>query len=64
VWAPYLCEYEGRFYIYSPPITACAWSIAEHPLGPWSEPIDLGINAIDPAHIAENGRRSSTPTAA
>jgi xylan 1,4-beta-xylosidase len=30
---------------------------AEHPTGPWSDPIDLGINAIDPAHIAENGRR-------
>ena len=27
------------------------------PPGPWSEPIDLGIHAIDPAHIAENGRR-------
>ena len=30
---------------------------ADHPTGPWSEPIDLGIQAIDPAHIAENGRR-------
>jgi beta-xylosidase len=30
---------------------------ADHPAGPWSEPVDLGINAIDPAHIAENGRR-------
>jgi beta-xylosidase len=30
---------------------------APHPEGPWSEPIDLGIHAIDPAHIAENGRR-------
>ena len=30
---------------------------ADHPTGPWSEPVDLGINAIDPAHIGENGRR-------
>ncbi len=30
---------------------------AGHPLGPWSEPIDLGIVSIDPAHIAEKERR-------
>jgi len=30
---------------------------ADHPEGPWSEPVDLGINAIDPAHIAEGRRR-------
>ena len=57
VWAPYLCEYEGRFYIYFPADNRLRVVHAEHPLGPWSEPIDLGINAIDPAHIAENGRR-------
>jgi len=30
---------------------------AAHPTGPWSEPIDLGLSAIDPAHIAEGSRR-------
>jgi len=57
VWAPYLCEYEGRFYIYFPAITACAWSMPSIRSAPGAEPIDLGINAIDPAHIA----RERTP---
>ena len=57
VWAPYLCEYEGRFYIYFPADGSLRVVHADDPKGPWSEPIDLGIKAIDPAHIAENGRR-------
>ena len=57
VWAPYLCEYERRFYIYFPANNKLSVVYADHPEGPWSEPIDLGISAIDPAHIAENGRR-------
>jgi beta-xylosidase len=57
VWAPYLCEYQDHFYIYFPAGGRLRVVHADHPTGPWSEPIDLGINAIDPAHIAENGRR-------
>ena len=57
VWAPYLCEYEKRFYIYFPADNRLRVVHADHPTGPWSDPVDLGINAIDPAHIAENGRR-------
>ncbi len=57
VWAPYLCEYQGHFYIYFPAAGRIQVVHADHPTGPWSEPIDLGIRAIDPAHIAENGRR-------
>ena len=57
VWAPYLCEYQGHFYIYFPAAGKLCVVHAAHPTGPWSEPIDLGIHAIDPAHIAENGRR-------
>lgn len=57
VWAPYLCEYEKRYYIYFPS-NQRLWVVhADRVTGPWSEPIDLGINAIDPAHVAENGRR-------
>lgn len=57
IWAPYLCEYEKRFYIYFPS-NQHLWVVhADQVTGPWSEPIDLGINAIDPAHVAENGRR-------
>ena len=57
VWAPYLCEYGGQFYIYFPAGGHILVVHAPHPIGPWSEPIDLKISAIDPAHIAENGRR-------
>ena len=57
VWAPYLCEYNGHFYIYFPSDSRIFVVHADHPTGPWSEPIALGIDAIDPAHIAENGRR-------
>jgi len=57
VWAPYLCEYNDRFYLYYPSNGDLHVIHAPHPTGPWSEPIDLGIRAIDPAHIAENGRR-------
>src|SRR5665213_4158093 len=57
VWAPYLCEYQKHFYLYFPAAGHLQVVHADHPTGPWSEPIDLGISAIDPAHIAENGRR-------
>jgi beta-xylosidase len=57
VWAPYLCEYQNHFYIYFPAGGRLRVVHADHPTGPWSEPIDLGIEAIDPAHIAENGHR-------
>jgi len=57
IWAPYLCEYDGHFYIYFPSDNHLFVVHADHPTGPWSEPVALGIAAIDPAHIAENGRR-------
>jgi xylan 1,4-beta-xylosidase len=57
VWAPYLCEYQGHFYIYFPAAGRIYVTHAASLIGPWSDPIDLGIRAIDPAHIAENGRR-------
>ena len=57
VYAPYLCQYEKTFYIYFPADGRLRVVHADHPTGPWSEPIDLGISAIDPAHIAEDGRR-------
>jgi xylan 1,4-beta-xylosidase len=58
VWAPFLCEYEGLFYIYYP----CSGEIfvihANNPLGPWSKPISLGLHGIDPTHGATpEGRR-------
>lgn len=57
IWAPYLCEYDKHFYIYFPAGGQLKVIHAAKPEGPWSEPIDLGIKAIDPAHIAEGGKR-------
>jgi beta-xylosidase len=57
VYAPYLCEYQGHFYIYFPADQKLYVVHADHPTGPWSEPVSLGIDAIDPGHIAEDGRR-------
>jgi xylan 1,4-beta-xylosidase len=57
IFAPYLCEYQGRFYIYFPAGGVIHVVHAEHPAGPWSEPISLGIKHYDPAHVVEDGRR-------
>ena len=57
VWAPYLCEHQGHFYIYYPAGGELCVVHADRPEGPWSGPINLGIHAIDPAHIVENGHR-------
>jgi len=56
VWAPYLCEYEGRFYIYFPADNRLRVVHAEHPLGPWSEPIDWASTPSTAPH-----RREWTP---
>jgi xylan 1,4-beta-xylosidase len=57
VWAPYLCEHEGRYYIYFPAHNELHVVHAPHPTGPWSEPISLHVSAIDPAHIAVDRHR-------
>lgn len=58
VWAPYLCQYEQQFYIYFPVDGKLYVTHAGSPLGPWSEPIDLRLHAIDPAHLSmPDGRR-------
>lgn len=70
VFAVDLVKHEGRFYIYIPFMKA-PWSRdlkhfaniyvihADSMQGPWSEPIDLGIDGlIDPGHIVgEDGER-------
>ncbi len=52
IWAPYLCEHGGRYYIYYPRGGHLEVVHAPSPLGPWSEPVSLHIDGIDPAHIA------------
>ena len=50
VWSPDFAYHEGRYYIYFP-MGGIYVVHAEHPSGPWSEPISVGINDIDPGHV-------------
>lgn len=56
--APELVKYGEKYFLYYPE-NGSNWVItAEHPEGPWSEPVDLGTAGIDPGHIAApDGRR-------
>ena len=62
VWAVSLAKHDGRYFVYIP-VKASPNSIvvihAERIEGPWSDPIDLGLNAhIDPCHaVGEDGSR-------
>jgi xylan 1,4-beta-xylosidase len=64
VWAVDLCKHGDRYFIYLPALVeGQPWKIhviwAENILGPWSDPIDLGIDGcIDPGHaVGEDGKR-------
>ena len=57
VWAPDLVEHGGHYFIYFP-MGGIFVVHAEHPRGPWSTPIDLKINDIDPGHVVgPDGKR-------
>lgn len=59
VWAPDFQKVDGRYYIYFPADGHIYVVWADDVHGPWSEPIDLHINAIDPGLIvADDGSRS------
>ena len=58
VWAPDLIEHDGRYFIYYPVDGHIFVVHADHPRGPWSEPIDLKFDGIDPGHVvAPDGTR-------
>lgn len=67
VWAPELCQHQGRFFLYIPTketgvpgSRTTSWVIwADDILGPWSDPIDLNLpRHIDPGHaVGEDGSR-------
>lgn len=59
VWAPDICKYEGKYYIY---FTVSQGNdnfsnyvvYADRPEGPWSSPVDLHVgNWIDPCHVVD-----------
>lgn len=58
VWAPYLCRHKELYYIYFPCQGDLKVISSPSPSGPWSEPVSLKIQGIDPAHIASpSGQR-------
>jgi beta-xylosidase len=57
IWAPDLVEHDGHYFIYFP-MGGIYVVHADHPRGPWSAPIDLKINDIDPGHVVgPDGKR-------
>ncbi len=49
-WSPDIIEHRGRFYIYYPQ-NGLSVVHASNPRGPWSAPVALGIDSIDPGHV-------------
>lgn len=58
-WAPDICKYDGKYYVYFTVADKGNFVVyADSPKGPWSSPIDLNINWIDPCHVTdETGQR-------
>lgn len=61
VWAPDIKKLDGKYYIYftvSRPSKTNYVVVADSPYGPWSDPIDLKVDHIDPCLIVgETGMR-------
>ena len=61
VWAPDIKKYQGKYYIYftvSRPSKTQYVVVAPSPYGPWSDPVDLKVDHIDPCHVVgEDGLR-------
>lgn len=62
IWAPELTKHEGRYYLYIPAKMPGNNNIyvayADNIEGPWSDPIPLGNDRIDPGHaVGEDGKR-------
>ena len=58
-WAPDICKHDGKYYIYFTIASKGNFVVyADSPEGPWSSPIDLNVNWIDPCHVTdETGQR-------
>lgn len=59
VWAPDICKVNNKFYIYFTVAGKGNFVVyADSPYGPWSDPVDLKLDGIDPGHVIdENGQR-------
>lgn len=59
IFAPDMCKVGDKYYIYYPSSDGRNFVVtADSPKGPWSEPVQIRVNGIDPGHVvAENGKR-------
>jgi len=58
VWAPDMTKYKGKYYIYFPANAVFYVVTADKPEGPWSDPIKISDNGIDPGHlVTPEGKR-------
>ena len=53
VWAPDIQKIDGRYVIYFPAGGEIYAVYADAMTGPWSDPVDLGVRAIDPGYIED-----------
>ena len=57
-FAPDLAKVNGKYFIYFPEGRVNRVITADNICGPWSEPIKIDVNHIDPGHVvAEDGKR-------
>lgn len=52
-WAPDLIKHQNRYYLYFPTEKSNWVSWADDIRGPWSDPIDLKVDGIDPGHVVD-----------
>ena len=54
IFAPELCKVDGRFYLYYPTSQGVNYVVtADRIEGPWSEPVLLDVDGIDPGHVVD-----------
>lgn len=54
IFAPDLCKVDGRYYIYYPTSTGENYVVtADRIEGPWSDPVKLDVDGIDPGHVTD-----------
>ena len=59
IFAPEICKVGDKFYIYYPTSAGENYVVmADNPAGPWSEPVQVAAEGIDPGHVlAEDGKQ-------
>lgn len=58
IFAPEICKVGDKFYIYYPTSSGENYVVmADTPAGPWSEPVKIEVNGIDPGHVYDTDGR-------